>query len=142
MQVKVLTRIAAIFIVIHLIGHTMGHITWRDTADPVKKEVIRQMTEPKFDFMGTSRSMANYYEGYSLYIVVVYLMLISLLWITSGFIESHKDIARKILYPIAISLLFFCAVEFIFFFPFAAVISLCAGIVVIVAILKLNKTIV
>lgn len=134
MKPKLFLRIAALCILIHLIGHFFGHFSWKETPDPVKQEVIRQMTGPKFQFMGVMRSMGDYFEGYGLILFIVYGMSIALILSAMRYADSNHDIARKVLTPIGIGFVAMGAIEFVYFFPFAASLSLGAGIFIILAI--------
>ena len=136
---KVLLRIAAGLMFIHLLGHTVGHATWDKPEDPKMLDVVTAMKSYEAEFMGSVKSMADYYNGYSLLIFGVYAMSLVLLWITSGFVQEQTVIAKKILYPVGITLLFFGIVEFMFFFPFAASMSLLAGILTISSVTVLKK---
>ncbi|GGH34374.1 LIC_13387 family protein [Dyadobacter endophyticus] len=134
MKPRLFLRIAALCILVHLIGHFFGHFSWRETPDPVKQEVIRQMTGPKFEFMGVMRSMGDYFEGYGLILFIVYGMSIALILSAMRYADSNHDIARKVLTPIGIGFVAMGAIEFVYFFPFAASLSLGAGIFIILAI--------
>lgn len=134
MKPRLLLRIAALFILIHLLGHSFGHFSWKETNDPAKREVIRQMTGPEFEFMGATRSMGDYYEGYSLILLVVYAMSIALILTAARYADSNHDIARTVLTPIGIGYVAFGVIEFLYFFPFAASMSLGAGVLIILAI--------
>lgn len=134
MKPKLLLRLAALCILIHLIGHFFGHFSWKETPDPVKQEVIRQMTGPRFEFMGVMRSMGDYFEGYGLILFVVYAMSIALILAAARYADSNHDIARNVLTPIGIGYLAMGTIELMYFFPFAASISLAAGALVILAI--------
>ncbi len=139
MKAKLLLRFAAVLIMVHFLGHLAGHLKRKETTDPIKQEVIRQMTEHKFEFMGTTRSIDEYYEGYSLLMFIVFALVIYLLWISAALAEKQAAIAQKIAWPIAMALLLFSVIEFIYFFPFAAGISLSASILTCLAIAKLPK---
>jgi hypothetical protein len=134
MKPRLFLRIAALCILIHLIGHFFGHFSWKETPDPVKQEVIRQMTGPKFEFMGAMRSMGDYFEGYGLILFIVYGMSIALILSAMRYSDSNHDIARKVLTPIGIGFVAMGAIEFVYFFPFAASLSLGAGLFIILAI--------
>jgi hypothetical protein len=136
---KVLLRIAAGLMFIHLLGHAVGHATWDKPEDPKMLDVVTAMKSYEAEFMGSVKSMADYYNGYSLLIFGVYAMSLVLLWITSGFVQEQTVIAKKILYPVGITLLFFGIVEFLFFFPFAASMSFLAGILAISSVTVLKK---
>jgi hypothetical protein len=139
MNAKVLLRIAAGLILVHLLGHGVGHLSWDQPEDPKMMDVVTVMKSYKGEFMGAVKSMADYYNGYSILIFGLYAMSIALLWLTSGFIREQPSIARKILYPLGIAYLFFGIVEFIFFFPFAAGMSFFAGLLTILSIVAVKK---
>jgi hypothetical protein len=139
MKSKLLLRIAAGLIFIHLLGHSIGHATWDAPEDGKMQEVVAAMKGNKAEFMGSVKSMGDYYNGYSLMIFGVFGMTILILWFVSGFAPEHKDIARKILFPIGITYVFFGVVEYIGFFLFAAAMSFAAGVLVLVAVAFLNR---
>jgi hypothetical protein len=134
MRSKILLRIACLLILIHLLGHSLGHFSWDKPKDPKMKEVVDMMKGYSTEFMGATKSMANYYEGYSIILFFVFAMTILILWSVSTFVDTHKDIAVKILYPIAIAYLAFGVIEYFYFFIFAASISFLAGVFVFLGI--------
>lgn len=134
MKAKLLLRIACLLILVHLLGHSLGHLQWDKPKDPKMKEVVEVMKGYSTEFMGATKSMANYFEGYSLILFFVFGMTILILWSVSSFVDQHKDIALKILYPIAIAYLAFGVIEYFYFFIFAASISFLAGVFVLLAI--------
>ncbi|HTF80277.1 MAG TPA: hypothetical protein VL947_01075, partial [Cytophagales bacterium] len=93
MNSKLLLRIAAGSIFVHLLGHTMGHLTWKTPEDNQIKEVVTQMLTHKATFMGATRSMGDYFEGYSLILFFVYGMSIALLWLISSLSSENPAIA-------------------------------------------------
>lgn len=134
MKPKLLLKIAAVLITIHLLGHGIGHVTWDNPEDPRIREVVSSMKLHEAEFMGATKSMADYYNGYSLIIFGLYGMSILLLWFIAGFINDRRDIAHKLLYPIGVAYIFFGVIEYLYFFPFAAILSFMAGALTIVAI--------
>src|SRR4051812_10912589 len=120
MKSKLLLRIAIAFIFVHLLGHSIGHVGWDKPKDPKMQEVVQAMKGYSGEFMGATKSMADYYNGYSLIMFVVFVMSIFLLWTVSGFIETNRSIAVRILYPMAAAYITLSAIEFVYFFPFAA----------------------
>ena len=140
MKPKLLIRLSMVFILVHLLGHTIGHFTWKDSqGHPQREEVIRHMTEYKFDFMGSNRSMGDYYEGYSALLLIKYLVFLLLLWAIAGFAEHQPQTARKLLAPISLGLIAFGILEFIYFFPFAASMSLLAGLAAFLSMFALKR---
>lgn len=134
MKAKVLLRIAALLLVVHLLGHSMGHSKWDKPEDPQMAEVVKVMKGYKGEFMGAVKSMADYYNGYSLIMFLVFGMTIFILWISSGFIGTHREIASKILLPVGIAYVGFGIVEYLYFFPFAAAVSFLAGILTLLSV--------
>src|SRR5580765_7006959 len=119
MKPKLLLRIVAIVMLLHDAGHTFGHLTWKQSPDAAKQEVIKQMTDNKFPFMGAVRSMGEYYDGYGYASTLALFLLASILWIASGVTEQNKGIVKKILVVVSIVLFAWGIDELIFFFPFA-----------------------
>jgi hypothetical protein len=138
MQPKLLLRIASMAILIHVLGHMMGHSGWKTPKDPGQQEVVKQMLEHKAPFMGAVHSMGDYYEGFSLCMTAVLLMMLLLTWTMSGTAVDHPSITSKVLIPISCCMIAFAAIEFVYFFAFAASISLIAGTLVGIAALRLK----
>ena len=139
MKPKLSLRIASIIMLLHDVGHTIGHLGWKQGTDPVKQEVIRQMTENKFPFMGTTRSFGEYYEGYGTTSILALLLFAALLWILSGAEPRNAALTRKLLVVISVILLGWGIVELIYFFPFAASFSLLAMVLTVIAYFQWRK---
>lgn len=43
MKSKILLRIASLLILVHLLGHSLGHLQWDKPKDPMMKEVVDMM---------------------------------------------------------------------------------------------------
>ena len=130
---KILLRIAAALMLMHLLGHTIGHSGWKKSTDRVQQEVIRQMTGPKFPFMGVTRSMGQYFDGYGYACSIGLLLFILVLWFLSGELPNAPGLAQKLMLSAALCLLAWGIDELIFFFPFAACITLLAFVLTLVA---------
>jgi len=130
MKPKLLLRIAALILFLHAIGHTMGIYTWKKPAGPVPPELVKQMTEQKFLFMGTMGSMASFYDGMGYASTASLLLLVCLLLILAGTAEKNSSLTIKILWPISLFLLFLGTDELIYFFPMAAVFSFLGAVLV------------
>ena len=138
MKAKLLLRIASIVMLLHDLGHTFGHLTWKQSPDSAKQEVIKQMTDNKFPFMGAVRSMSEYYDGYGFAATLALLLIAALLWIASGVTEQNRVIVRRILVVVSIILLAWGIDELIFFFPFAASFTLLAFLMTSISIFQLE----
>jgi hypothetical protein len=133
MNPKLLLRIAAVLMLIHLIGHSIGHSGWKKDTDPAKTPVIRLMTGPKFPFMGVNRSMGDYFDGYGYIASVTLTLMVVLLWLSSNHIAGRNPFVRQTTMLVGLILIAIGLLEFTFFFPFAACISSLSGILAISA---------
>lgn len=136
MRSKLLLRIAAALVLVHLLGHAIGHATWQTPEDPRMQAVVQSMKGYAAPFMGAVKSMADYYHGYSLIMFGLYGASIWILWAASGAIEESRTLLRRLLLPLGVVYVYFGIVEYLYFFPFAAVVSLLAGVLVLVAVGK------
>ena len=125
MKPKILLRIASILIFIHAVLHTIGFSGWK--TDPARQAVIQAMTGQKLPFMGTSRSMGQYYDGFGYATTIALLLIAVSLWIISGELGS-KTLAKKMTLTLAVILALWGGDEIVYFFPFAAGISLLSGL--------------
>jgi hypothetical protein len=134
MKAKFILRIAIVPVLIKLMGHTFGHTIWDQPKDPQMMEVVTTMKRYQGEFMGATKSMADYYNGYSLMILLVYVLTIFVLWFASGIITEHRAIAKKIVLPFGIAFFMFGMLEFMFFFPFAAIMSVVASVLTLASV--------
>jgi hypothetical protein len=125
---------------LHDVGHTLGHLTWKQsTGDPIRSEVVNQMTSHSFPFMGAVHSLGEYYEGYGFASTLALLLIAAILWIASGVNMQNVNVVRKMLVVLSIVLLAWGIDELIFFFPFAAAFSLLSALLTVLAIFNLKN---
>ncbi len=113
---KILLRIAAVLMLIHGSGHTIGHSGWKNSTDQIQQGVIRQMTGPKFPFMGVMRSMGEYFDGYGYACSIAILFFTLVLWFTSGELHASPGLAKKMMLTMFVCLFAWGIDEVIFFF--------------------------
>lgn len=128
MKPKLLLRLGAIIMILHLAGHTFGHLGWRKCTEPVREEVVRHMTEYKFPFMGAIHSIGDYYEGYGWTGGVALFFFAAIMWSLSAASVSESSIVRRQTIILTLCLLVWGVLEWIFFFPFAAAFTLAAAV--------------
>lgn len=136
MNSKILLRIAAVLLCVHLAGHTAGHLGWDKATTTEMATVIDGMKQVKEPFMGALRSKADYFSGYSLIMFFVLAMSIVVLWVGSNKVTEHKGIIAPFIYAVGIAYIGIGLVEISHFFAFAACISLLAGLLAIVAVAR------
>ena len=139
MNNKLLLRIASGLMAFHTLGHTIGALTWNQAPNAAIGRVITAMETNYFNFMGRNTTIASFYNGYGIILIFVLLLLTIMLWLLSG--EAENRLSVKLLLPLTVYLIIQAIGEFIYFFPFAAVISFLAGVAVLLAWLAARKTI-
>jgi hypothetical protein len=139
MKPEILLRFAAVIMLLHTIGHTFGTISWKKTDDPVKKQIINQMTGVKFPFMAANRSLGETLEGGAVMGILALSLITVILWIASNSLTTEAVFVRNILIVIAIMLASQTIVEFIYFFPLAACFSALACLLIVAAIFQIPK---
>jgi len=111
---------------LHAIGHSFGALGWKSSPNAVIARVIDAMQTNHFYFMGRSVSLANFYEGYGIIMIFVLLFISLLLWLLSN--EVAHPLTAKLLIPLTVFLIIMAIDEYIYFFPFAAMFTLLAGL--------------
>jgi len=138
MNSKILLRIASLLMLFHTAGHTMGALGWKNAPNSAVAGVISGMQNNHFDFMGRSSTIASFYEGYGMILIFVLLLVSVILWLLSG--QTGNPLTARLLIPLTAFLLVLAVAEFIYFFPFAAGISLLAAIAAFLAWWSMRKT--
>lgn len=128
MKKKLLLRIAAVLMFLHTIGHTIGVLTWKKAPNSAIAQVIAAMQDNRFDFMGRSSSLAGFYEGYGVSMLIVLLFVSLLLWLLSA------SPTRSLLILTGLFLIGLAVAEYIYFFPLAAALTLLAGLCTLLAL--------
>lgn len=126
MKPKLLLRIAAILMLLHTLGHTMGALTWKEAPNPAVDLVIKGMETNHFNFMGRSVTLASFYDGYGFTMILVLLFISILLWLLSA--DNGNSLSARLVPLVAVLLLLMGVIEYIYFFPFAAAFTLIAGL--------------
>ncbi len=139
MKPKLLLRIAAILILVHGLLHTSGFSQWKQDPDPAKHELIKQMTGQRYPFMGTSRNMGEYYDGFGYCGSIALFMIAILLWLVSGEVLTNSTLAKKVIVVISVALVAWAIDEWIYFFPFAVSLTLFAAICCFVSIALMSR---
>jgi len=140
MNSKLLLRIASGLMLFHTVGHTIGALTWTQAPNAAIGRVITAMETNYFKFMGRNTTIASFYNGYGVILIFVLLLLTIILWLLSG--ESENRLTVKLLLPLSAYLIIQAVGEFVYFFPFAAVISFFAGLAVLLAWLAVREKII
>ena len=138
MSSKNIIRIAAIVILLHGLGHTMGALMWQKPDGDIPYEVVQKMQTVQFSFMGKDGStMADFYSGASYVGTLLLLLITALLWTLS---DRKDKAAIQQLWIIAASIVVLAIIEIIYFFPFAVSFCVVAAALLFFALYKLKAT--
>ena len=127
MRSRTLLWIAFGVIVFHILGHTMGHFTWKETEDARLLTIIEDMYIHKFEFMGKQQTLGGHHDGYSLLFGIMLLTFAALTWMMAREMNRHAQL-KPILLVTGVALIACGIVETIYFFALAGGSSLVAGI--------------
>lgn len=139
MRSKIFLRIGAFLMLFHCIAHTFGAVSWKNTDDSIKKEVIAQMTAHRFPFMGSVRSLADTVDGYGFAATLTLFFIAAVMWICSSHLSASATPVRSILVLLVVILSLHGIVEWLYFFPFAALITWLSAIMTLASILSLKN---
>jgi hypothetical protein len=136
---RLLLRISAVLMFIHALFHILGHMKWKVLSSPSYDEVVKQMTIPKFSFMGAVHSIGDYFDGYAYFIAAVIILIGCLLWALGDIAIQYPIVGLKLLIPITILIILLFFDTLIFFFPLASIYCGLCSVTCTMAIVKLNK---
>lgn len=139
MKVKLLLRIASACLLFFAIGHTVGHIARKSSADTIAQEVFRKMEDYKFPIGTQFRSYDEFYNGMSINLIITLVSLAVLIWLISNSAKSAPKTCYTLLWPVLIMVIGFAITGFIFFFLVPAVTCVAASFLIIMALNSLHK---
>jgi hypothetical protein len=130
MQPKILLRIAFLLVFLHNLGHTIAHIGWKSATAPVQQTVIQTMLSHSFVFMGRTGSYARFFEGYGYAGTLALLLVMVMLWLCAADLTT---LSKKLVLLLAIFMTCWAVMEWIYFFPMAAIMSFISALFCAVA---------
>jgi hypothetical protein len=139
MKWTVSLRIACVLILIHLLGHTMGHLGWKKPEDPEMRRIVHEMLSYKGNFIGASQSMGDYFHGYSLIMFIVFALSIAVLWLASCEKDVRSKFIPRLLIGFGAAYVLISVIEALYFFPFAAAVSFLAALMIFYSVIALRR---
>ncbi|MES2110928.1 MAG: hypothetical protein V4577_19380 [Bacteroidota bacterium] len=137
MKPKIFIRISSVLMLLHTAGHTMGALTWKEAPNSTVAKLVSDMQTVHFAFMGRQVSLGSFFEGYGIINIFVLLLLTITLWLLSN--ATDNSLTTKLLPVLAVFLLLMGISEYIYFFPFAAAISLLAGLAALAGSVSIKR---
>jgi len=132
---KILLRIAAAIMLLHNVGHTIGHSGWKNAPGEANRRAIDAMTSNEFEFMGKMSTYAGFYDGYGYAGTLTLLLVMVTLWLLSG---VQSKLSKQLTIVTGIFLLSWAVMEYLYFFPLAAAFTLTAAI--LTGIASMNRS--
>ena len=126
MKSRTLLWIAFGVIVFHILGHTMGHFTWKETDDTKLLAIIDDMYSHEFKFMGKQQTLGGHHDGYSMLFEITLILFAVLTLMIARKIERESYL-KSILLVTGVALIACGIVELVYFFALAGGTSLLAG---------------
>jgi hypothetical protein len=134
---RFLLRIAAILMLLHAVGHTLGIITWQKPNGKIPIDIVQKMQDTHFSFQGKDSTMAAFFSGHGYAGTILLLFIVSILWTLSNSTDKNST---KILGLTGFAIVLLAIDEFLYFFPMAVAFSLIAAALVFLSIQRMNKT--
>ena len=122
MKSRLFIRIGAILMLLHVVGHSMGVF---GKLDPVTAPVLHLMQSVSFPFMGRSCTLALFFTGYGLIMLLTLLLISILLWLLGG---ENSRLSSRLLGLLTGFLVIMAVLEYIYFFLLPAILSFLAAV--------------
>ena len=121
MTTTLLLRVASVISFLFTAGHSLGG---RKMWSPMgENEVLKAMTEVRFDTMGVSRSYLDFFMGFGWLLSVLMLMQSVLLWQLATLASTDLPSARPMIVVFALATLATGLIAWRFIFPVPAIFS-------------------
>src|SRR5215831_18452427 len=118
MTTTLLLRIASVISLVFAAGHTLGGLQkWSPMGE---NEVLKAMTEVRFDAMGANRSYLDFFMGFGWSLSVLMLLQTVLLWQLASLARTEPARTRPMIAVMALSTLATGLIAWRFIFPVPA----------------------
>ena len=131
MTTTLLLRIASVISLVFTAGHTLGGL--RKWSPMGENEVLKAMTEVRFDTMGANRSYLDFFMGFGWSISVLMLLQTVLLWQLASFARADPVRVRPMIAVFGLATLATGVIAWRFIFPIPALFSSALLIVLLAA---------
>jgi hypothetical protein len=134
MTATLLLRISAIISLLFAVGHSLGGTKrWSPMGD---NEVLKAMTDVRFDVMGASRSYLDFFMGFGWSISVALVLQSVLLWQLASLAQSGVAQTRPMIAAFAVASLASGLIAWRFILPVPALFSAVLLAVLVAAYVK------
>jgi hypothetical protein len=133
-----LLRLASFCFIFFAFGHSIGHFTRYDIANPTIQNIQKMMINNKYDMFGVMRSLDEHYTGMSLNLIFTLISLSILVFLFSMQVKKG-NFTKNYLIPVLICSITFAINSYLFFFFVPAITCAVASILLIAAFFKLEN---
>jgi hypothetical protein len=116
MKPKLLIRIAAVLMFLHMVGHSFGVLGSRKAPNPTIGRILHDMNTNFFPFMGRSASLGIFFQGYGMVLIFDLLFTSLVLWWLAA--KTETELGQKLLFASCIYLSALSLMEVVYKFPF------------------------
>ncbi len=121
MTTTLLLRIASVISLLFTAGHTLGGLKkWSPMG---QNDVLKAMTDVRFDTMGASRSYSDFFLGFGWSISVAMLLQTAVLWQMASLARTNPAQLRPMIAVFALATLASGVIAWRFIFPVPALFS-------------------
>jgi len=138
MKPPILLKIASVIMALHAVGHVFGVASSNKGSTSEEQDIIHAMTDHRFPIMGATRSFADLYNGFGNIVTVSLLLMAVLLWMTGFFANQFSAVSKKLTLVLFIGLFLQSILEFVYFFPAAALMTLIAALLTGASFLRIK----
>ena len=131
MTTTLLLRIASVISLVLTAGHTLGGL--RKWSPMGENEVLKAMTDVRFDTMGANRSYLDFFMGFGWSISVLMLLQTVLLWQLASLARADPTRVRPMIAVFSLATLATGVIAWRFIFPIPALFSSAILIVLLAA---------
>ena len=136
MTTTLLLRIASVISLVFTAGHTLGGL--RKWSPMGENEVLKAMTDVRFDAMGANRSYLDFFMGFGWSISVLMLLQTVLLWQLASLARPDPARVRPMIAVFSLATLATDVIAWRFIFPIPALFSSALLVVLLAAYVVAN----
>ena len=135
MNPTLLLRIASVLAMVHAILHTIGGV-FGSPAPGTQAATLAIMQANHFPVMGLTRSYADFYLGFGLFVTIALAVESVVFWQLANLARTHAPLLKPMLTSFVIAYLGYAAIAAKFFFAPPAVFEILIAVTLVIAIVK------
>ncbi len=139
MKPKILLRIAALLVLLIVIGQAIGHFNGKAILNPVDKDIVGNANQHQFSVHTSLRKWGDFYEGFSLDVSLVLIVFTVVFSMLSHIAKKHPKVCLHLLWPYLICFIGFTLSSLCYLFIIPGIANLIICVLIILSMLQLHK---